>query len=509
MTTLKNLIPPNRPNAMTLQPTSPVQSRSGILFCMAALALAGPVASETAFPEADQLQALETAAEKSIPMPPELAARLCRELPDIIAVTAKGPLSMLWMPEGFQLDAKAFQRAFCEDWNLKDDVEERSNATEEDLIPWLPQLFAIQHGFENDVARAHASLPGVAVYPNGAQVETQSSPSAAENVSILKADSLEVRDLRGNLIFATPIGEKDMVDMADLPEPVAELVDQLPSARAWVFLLPTRLLMGEAPPTESPGKLVLILQKAAQENRPQAWESFARRLAPAFAALPRDPVDSSFRRALSAYAGHMAALRTKHVLRALPAETGIEAQQLATRLLQRLNRDIAHPLRPPANAQEIATARETLQACRNLLEARRTEVERHLLRLHAGKPGVHTAPSGVQYSVEPGATAEENHPFSSANFASISRIGGTPLFEQSMSPGELNGIAEIAESIPDAKSWTFYVPGHLTGEYRLPDDMEAGVVLTFRVCEDDDQTNELPRPETPSDNAEESGGNPT
>lgn len=487
-------------HAMTRQPSPVLRSRPGSLCILAALALflASPaVASGARFPTAEQLRTLETAAAHTHAMPPELQAQLTGNLAEFLAARADAPLRMLWLPEGFQLDGNAFCQAFAEDWNRNDDIGERSRKAEDDFAPWLGKLVAIQLGYEKTLAEAHARMPGVLVQDNGIQVETQAAAYPEQNVPILKANSLEVRDLRGNLFYAAPFGDGSLIDMAELPEPVAELVDRLPRARAWVFLLPTALLTSGPLPSESPSRLVLILQNATENTKATAWQNFAQRLAPAFASLPRDTCSAPLRTALSAYVGHMVALNSKQALRALPEETRIDARQLGNTLLERLNRQAGQPLRPEEDGKTKETANAALQACRLLLEARQTEVERGLLQLHAGEPGVCVAPSGLQYSVEQSAEPGENKPFAQANHVCISRIGGKMLVEQRMRPEELPCIADIAASLPAGKTWTFYVPGNLTGEYRLLDTMEAGVVLTFSVDDGEQGAEELPRPEMP------------
>lgn len=489
-----------------MPPLAPVRRACTGSFQLAALALAlagSAMASESTFPTPDQRQALQAAAAKAHPLPPELCTHLASNLADMIAAAATSPLQMLWLPKGFQLDGDAFRQAFLEDWNRRDDIDERSRSAEEAFAPVRQKLQMLQRQNESNLAKAHAALPGVTVLENGIHIETQAAARAGENVSMLEANSLEVRDLKGNLFFASPFGEGNLIDMADLPEPVAELVDRLPAARAWIFLLPTALLTAETPPPESPSMMLLILQNTADNNRSSAWDTFFGRLAPALANLRCGPCDAAFRTGLSTYTGHMAALHSKHALRALPLDTPIDGRQLSDTLLERLNRAIGIPMTLGEDHPALDAAKATLQTCRDILEARQTEVERGLLRLHARQPGVRTAPSGLQYSVEQAVTAEDNLPFSRANRVRVARIGGKTLIEGSMHPGELDCIAEIAEEIPNGKTWTFYVPANLTGDYRLLDNMAAGVVLTFSADKDAEEGEDWPREEMP-DNDETS-----
>lgn len=449
------------------------------------LAGIGLLSANVPFPTVEQLRPLETAAAKAHPLPEALRLRLLDQLAADIVAPLRTPMRRLWLPRDFTFDASAFRQAFEHDWNDRDDAPERMRELNVQFADVLDALRQAQHERETRMIEELSRMPGVITLENGMLCE----PLPGEHpVPLSRADSIEACDLRGDVYYAAPIGEGDLIDIADLPSCIAELADRLPAASTWVFIVPTYLLRQEEcrnMPLES-GYLALILRHGEKEDAsPGAWSRLADAWNSAKPARNETTHIEALRAGISRYAGHSIALLIKKSLyHASSDPIPFDKEQLESALLRHLNAIASASLQ---NASRKAADREeTWASYKAIMEARQTEVERGLLRLHAGLPGVHVEDSGVQYAIEKSDHPEENKPFAQANRVAVARVNGKKLFEQSMRPGDIPCLAELVSRMPEGQSWRFLIPASQIGDYKLLDDMGAGVALTFTVCDTGD-----------------------
>lgn len=449
--------------------------------------------AEDPFPTTEQLRPLEAAAAEAHPMPDALRLNLLDDLAADIVAPLRTPMRRLWLPENFTFDADAFRRAFEHDWNDRDDAPERMQELNVQFARMLDSLQKAQHEQETRLIEALARTPGVVAFENGLLCEPLPGVRAEENVSILRADSIEVCDLRGDVYYAAPVGEGDLIDIADLPSCIAESTDHLPAARTWVFIVPVSMLSRDEcrnMPTES-SRLVFILRHGEKDNANQgAWGRLAAAPNNGNSQSEANALRMPQRAAISQYAGHTIALMIKKSLyRASTESFPFDKAELEDALLRHLN---AIASASPEHAQNGNTGREkTWEAYQAITEARQTAIERELLRLHAGLPGVHVEDSGLQYSVDKSDAPGENKPFAKANRATVARINGKKLFEQRMRPTDIPCLDELVTRIPDGRSWRFLIPASQIGDYKLLDDMGAGVTLTFTVSDAEEETENL------------------
>ena len=422
-------------------------------------------------------------------MPDVMRLNLLDYLAADIVAPIRTSMRRLWLPEGFTFAVDAFRRAFEHDWNDSDDAPERMRELNVQFAHMLDCLQKAQHEQETRLIEEFAHTPGIIAFENGILCEPLPSLRPEENVPLLRADSIEVCDLRGDVYYAAPIGEGDLIDIADLPSCIAERTDRLPAASTWVFIVPVSLLSRNEcrnMPMES-SYLVFILRHGEKDGEASgAWNKLVAAWNKVNSQSEADALREPQRAAISQYAGHTIALLIKKSLyHASSNPIPFDKAELEDALLRHLNA-IASP--SPEHAQNENTDREkTRETYHAIMEARQTEIERGLLRLHAELPGVHVENSGVQYSIEKSNTPEENKPFAQASRVAVTRVNGKKLFEQPMRPTDIPCLAELVSRIPDGRSWRFLIPASQVGDYKLLDDMGAGVTLTFTVCDAEDE----------------------
>lgn len=451
----------------------------------------GFLLAEAPFPTAEQVQSLETAAAKAHPVPNELCLTLLDKLAADIVAPLRTPLRRLWLPHGFFFDTNAFRQAFEHDWNGLDDATERMQELNVQFADVLSGLRKAQYERETRLIEDLSRMPGVTSLDNGMLCEPLPCGRTEENVTVLQADSIEVCNLRGDAYYAAPIAEGDLIDIADLPSCIAELTDSLPKARAWVFIVPIALLSQDEcrnMPMKS-SYLVFILRHGEKDGEASgAWSRLASAWNNGKSAEEVVPHCETLRTGLSQYAGHTIALLIKKSLYLASSDLfPFDKTQLGTALLRHLNAITSASASPQDMQNGAADREEAHEAYQTIMEARQTEIERGLLRLHAGLPGVHVEESGLQYSVERAEMPEKNKPFVQANRVAVTRINGKKLFDQPMRPADIPCLSKLVASIPDGKSWRFLIPASQIGDYKLLDDMSAGVALTFTVCDAEDE----------------------
>ncbi len=467
--------------------------RSSFLFFLSAAVACPGLLSAATFPTTEQLAPLQEAAARAYPVPAALRVRLLDKLAHDVVAPLRSPLRRLWLNGAFTFDAPAFRQAFSEEWtNPAADPEARMEELNGRYEAPLRSLRQHQQTREASFMDELARMPGVTAQKNGVYWEALPNARAEENAPIFQADSIEVRDLRGDLHYAAPIGEEDLIDIADLPQCIAELAGKLPEAGIWVFIVPTAGLDKGACQNISPesGHLAFILRHAsAPDDAPGAWGQLAARYEQNRAEDASESVSQAERVALSEYLGRALALFMKcDVPNAAPDAPFDALEELPNALLRHLN--LAVTPRRPDDTSPGGDAEDAQQAYEAIMAARQTRIERELLRLHAAMPGVHVEKSGIQYAVEASPNPGDNRPFSHANRVSIARIGGKKLLEQPMRPTDIPAIAEMADRVPAGRSWTFFVPSNQTGDYQLLDDMEAGVALTFTIAGENETEDE-------------------
>lgn len=95
------------------------------------------------------------------------------------------------------------------------------------------------------------------------------------------------------------------------------------------------------------------------------------------------------------------------------------------------------------------------EAYHPILEAREESKERDLLRMNAMRPEVKTLPGGIQYETEPGGD-------SIRSINRCTRETGIAFYVRTTSETSFDRLPEsvrqIANELPAASSWTFYVP---------------------------------------------------
>ncbi|MEG1938345.1 MAG: FKBP-type peptidyl-prolyl cis-trans isomerase N-terminal domain-containing protein [Akkermansia sp.] len=95
------------------------------------------------------------------------------------------------------------------------------------------------------------------------------------------------------------------------------------------------------------------------------------------------------------------------------------------------------------------------KALQPILEAREITKEKNLLSMNAQRPGVKTLPNGIQYEIEPGQQNihDINRVTTETGVAFYTRITKNSTFDHLPAL-----IKQIADTLPTASSWTFYVP---------------------------------------------------
>lgn len=130
-----------------------------------------------------------------------------------------------------------------------------------------------------------------------------------------------------------------------------------------------------------------------------------------------------------------------------------ELQEVLTTLENRLKRPEPEEEKQRKEGEELYD--KLRKTYRPLLEQREAAREEQLLRLNAARPEITVLPNGVQFEYEPGEAAitEITRGTSETGIAFYSRVTNDTGF------GQLpESVKQMADRLPRAASWTFYVP---------------------------------------------------
>lgn len=130
-----------------------------------------------------------------------------------------------------------------------------------------------------------------------------------------------------------------------------------------------------------------------------------------------------------------------------------ELQEVLTTLENRLKRPEPEEEKQRQEGEELYD--KLRKTYRPLLEQREAAREEQLLRLNAARPEITVLPNGVQFEYEPGEAdiTEITRGTSETGIAFYSRVTNDTGFNQLP-----ESVKQMADRLPRAASWTFYVP---------------------------------------------------